>query len=126
MKTESNEINPNKLNLNLNEDFLNEKLVKYINNLSDSIKEYYKLSTNNNIYTTILVNDIEKVLNSSAPISNIIYNINNVPSHNEVSKKINENFKKLKENINSEEINLKKFFEYAKFIFKIMKDNRKE
>ena len=63
MKTESNEIIPNKLNLNLNEDFLNEKFVKYINNLSDSIKEYYKLSTNNNIYTTILVNDIEKVLN---------------------------------------------------------------
>ena len=126
MKTESNEIIPNKLNLNLNEDFLNEKFVKYINNLSDSIKEYYKLSTNNNIYTTILVNDIEKVLNSSAPISNIIYNINNVPSHNEVSKKINENFKKLKENINSEELNLKKFFEDAKFIFKKMKNKRKE
>ena len=126
MKTESNEIIPNKLNLNLNEDFLNEKFVKYINNLSDSIKEYYKLSTNNNIYTTILVNDIEKVLNSSAPTSNIIYNINNVPSHNEVSKKINENFKKLKENINSEELNLKKFFEDAKFIFKKMKNKRKE
>ena len=126
MKKESNEIIPNKLNLNLNEDFLNEKFVKYINNLSDSIKEYYKLSTNNNIYTTILVNDIEKVLNSSAPISNIIYNINNVPSHNEVSKKINENFKKLKENINSEELNLKKFFEDAKFIFKKMKNKRKE
>ena len=126
MKTESNEIIPNKLNLNLNEDFLNEKFVKYINNLSDSIKEYYKLSTNNNIYTTILVNDIEKVLNSSVPISNIIYNINNVPSHNEVSKKINENFKKLKENINSEELNLKKFFEDAKFIFKKMKNKRKE
>ena len=126
MKTESNEIIPNKLNLNLNEDFLNEKFVKYINNLSDSIKEYYKLSTNNNIYTTILVNDLEKVLNSSAPISNIIYNINNVPSHNEVSKKINENFKKLKENINSEELNLKKFFEDAKFIFKKMKNKRKE
>ena len=29
MKTESNEIIPNKLNLNLNEDFLNEKFVKY-------------------------------------------------------------------------------------------------
>ena len=81
MKTESNEIIPNKMNLNLNEDFLNEKFVKYINNLSDSIKEYYKLSTNNNIYTTILVNDIEKVLNSSAPISNIIYNINILMFH---------------------------------------------
>ena len=107
MKTEVNEKIPNKVN----EYFLKVDFVKYINNLSDSIKEYYKLSKNTSINKTIIVNDIEKELNVPESISNIIFNINNeayknVQSYNEVSKKINENFKKLKENINLEEINL--------------------
>ena len=127
MKTEVNEKIPNKVN----EYFLKVDFVKYINNLSDSIKEYYKLSKNTSINKTIIVNDIEKELNVPESISNIKFNINNeayknVQSYNEVSKKINENFKKLKENINLEEINLKKFFEDAKIIFKKMKDYRQE
>ena len=134
MKTETNEKTPKKMNLNLNEYFLNEDFVKYINNLSDSILEYYKISKNNIIYKTKLVNAIEKELNSPVPIPNIIFNINNVTynnvnnvqSNNEASKNINESFKLLKENVNLEEINLKKFFEGAKIIFKKMKDFRKE
>ena len=131
MKTEANEKIPHKMNLNLNDYFLKDDFVKYINSLSDSIKEYYKLSKNASIYKTMLVNDIEKELNLPESISNIIFNINNeaynnVQSHNEISRKIIENFKKLKENINSDEINIKKFFDDAKIIFKKMKDFRQE
>ena len=41
MKTENIEQLYNKMNLNSNEDFLNDDFIKYINALSESIKEYY-------------------------------------------------------------------------------------
>jgi hypothetical protein len=101
---------------------------KTVNSLSDSIKKYNKVSNNIiNINKTILVNTIEKELNSPESIfniNNIAYN--NIQSNNEISTKIYENFTKLKENVNSEEINLKKFFEDAKIIFKKMKDYKKK
>jgi hypothetical protein len=127
MKTEGNEKIHYKVNLNSNEYYLNEDFVKYINNLSDSIKEYHKVSKNINIYKKILLNAIEKELNSPESIfniNNIAYN--NIQSNNEISTKIYENFTKLKENVNSEEINLKKFFEDAKIIFKKMKDYKQK
>ena len=82
MKTEANEKIPHKMNLNLNDYFLKDDFVKYINSLSDSIKEYYKLSKNASIYKTMLVNDIEKELNLPESISNIIFNINNEAYNN--------------------------------------------
>ena len=128
MKTEPNEKIPHKFNLNSNECYLNDDFVKYINSLSDSIKKYNKVSNNIiNINKTILVNTIEKELNSPESIfniNNIAYN--NIQSNNEISTKIYENFTKLKENVNSEEINLKKFFEDAKIIFKKMKDYKQK
>jgi hypothetical protein len=128
MKTEPNKKIPNKFNLNSNECYLNDDFVKYINSLSDSIKKYNKVSNNIiNINKTILVNTIEKELNSPESIfniNNIAYN--NIQSNNEISTKIYENFTKLKENVNSEEINLKKFFEDAKIIFKKMKDYKQK
>ena len=127
MKTEVNEKILNKFNLNLDEDFLTEDFVKYINNLSDSIRKYCKETKNNNQTKTILINSLEKDLSESESIFNVIFNINNidynnVQSYNEVSKKINEALKKLKENVNLEEKNLMYFFEDAKIIFRKMKD----
>ena len=131
MKKEANEIIINKMNLDLNEDFLNDDFVKNINTLSDSIKEYYKVTKNTNQNKTILLNAIEKKLNESESISNILFSennedYNNVQSYNEVSKKIIEFFIKLKENINSDQRNLFSFFEDAKIIFKKLKDYRQE
>ena len=131
MKTEANEIIINKMNLDLNEDFLNDDFVKNINTLSDSIKEYYKVTKNTNQNKTILLNAIEKKLNESESIYNILFSennedYNNVQSYNEVSKKIIEFFIKLKENINSDQRNLFSFFEDAKIIFKKLKDYRQE
>jgi len=131
MNTEANGRIIHKNSLNLNEDFLKDDFVKYINTLSDSIKEYYKVSKNTNQNKIILLNAIEKKLNESESISNIIFNANNedynnVQSYNEVSTKINEFFIKLKENVNSDERNLASFFEDAKIIFRKMKDYRQE
>ena len=119
------------MNLDVNEDFLNDDFVKNINTLSDSIKEYYKVTKNTNQNKTILLNAIEKKLNESESISNILFSennedYNNVQSYNEVSKKIIEFFIKLKENINSDQRNLFSFFEDAKIIFKKLKDYRQE
>ena len=119
------------MNLNLNEDFLNHDFVKYINTLSDSIKEYYEVSKNTNQNKIILLNSIEKNIYESESITNILFsenneNDNNVRSYNEVSKKINQFFIKLKENVNSDERNLLFFFEDAKIIFKKLEEYRQE
>ena len=131
MKTENFEQLYNKMNLNSNEDFLNDDFIKYINALSESIKEYYKVTKNTNQNKTVLLNIIEQKLNESESISNIIFNVNNedynkFQSYYEVTKKIIEFFRKLKENVNSDEKNLSSFFEDAKLIFKKMKDYRQE
>ena len=131
MKTENIEQLYNKMNLNSNEDFLNDDFIKYINALSESIKEYYKVTKNTNQNKTVLLNIIEQKLNESESISNIIFNVNNedynkFQSYYEVTKKIIEFFRKLKENVNSDEKNLSSFFEDAKLIFKKMKDYRQE
>ena len=131
MKTERNEEMPNKKNLNLDEVFLNDDFIKYINALSESIKEYYIVTKNTNKNKIILLNIIEKKLNESESMSNIIFNANNedydkFQSYNEIYKNIFEFFKNLKENVISDEKNLSSFFEDAKLIFKKMKDYREE
>jgi len=131
MKAEDIDKISNKMNLNLNEDFLNDDFIKYINALSESIKEYYKVTKNTNQNKIVLLNIIEKKLNESESISNIIFNVNNedynnVQSYYELTKKTIEFFQKLKENVHSDEKNLSSFFEDAKLIFKKMKDYRQE
>ena len=131
MKAEDIDKISNKMNLNLNEDFLNDDFIKYINALSESIKEYYKVTKNTNQNKIVLLNIIEKKLNESESISNIIFNVNNedynnIQSYYELTKKTIEFFKKLKENVHSDEKNLSSFFEDAKLIFKKMKDYRQE
>ena len=127
MEKEANEKIINKMNLNLDDDFLYDDFVKYLNTLSDSIWEYYKVSKNTNQNKTILLNAIEKQLNESESISNFIFidnneDNNNVQSNNEESKKIIEFLIKLKENVNSDERNLLSFFEDTKILIKKLKD----
>ena len=68
MKAEDIDKISNKMNLNLNEDFLNDDFIKYINALSESIKEYYKVTKNTNQNKIVLLNIIEKKLNESESI----------------------------------------------------------
>ena len=59
MKTEENENNLRK-SLNSKEDILNNTIIKYINILSDSIREYYKVSINIIQNKNILINIFRK------------------------------------------------------------------
>ena len=132
MKTEEKEKNSSsKPKSKLNQSNLTNEIISYINNLSDSIREYCKVSKNINKNKNILINSIENELNASESILNTIFNensldLNLIESYKNISKKTKETFNKLKLNINSEDKNLTCFFEDAKIIFKKMKDRRQE
>lgn len=87
----------------------NDEFVSYINSLSDSIKEYFKVTSNVNKNKNILINSLESELNS-LQISNNIY------------KKLIDTISLLKMEINSADNNLSLFFEDLKIIFKKMKE----
>ena len=132
MKTEEKEKNSSsKPKSKLNKSNLSNEIISYINNLSDSIRQYYKVSKMINKNKNIIINSIENELNASESILNTIFNensldLNLIESYKNVSKKTKETFNKLKLNINSEDKNLISFFEDAKIIFKKMKDSRQE
>ena len=110
MKTEGNIIKNNrKINSVPNKNYFSE-FINSINTLSNSIKEYYIVTKNTiqNKYT--LIDSIEKDLN-------II-----LSTDDNLSEVFRDNFHKLKLNIDSDENNLKFFFDDAKIIFKKMKD----
>ena len=87
----------------------NDEFVSYINSLSDSIKEYFKVTSNVNKNKNILINSLESELNSlEIPIN--------------ISKKLNDTISVLKMEINSADKNLSLFFEDMKIIFKKMKE----
>ena len=114
-------------NLKLNDAVINDEFVNYINTLSDSIREYYKVSKNISKNKTILVNSIENDVNLS---ESILFNednttINKAQSIANLTENMKKNLSKLKLNSNSEDKNLIHFFEDAKVIFKKMKDKRK-
>ena len=114
-------------NLKLNDAVINDEFVNYINTLSDSIREYYKVSKNISKNKTILVNSIENDVNLS---ESILFNednttINKAQSIANLTENMKKNLSKLKLNSNSEDKNLIDFFEDAKVIFKKMKDKRK-
>ena len=128
MNTESNASTSQKSN-NV-ELIFNDNFINYINILSDSIKEFYKVSKNVSKNKNVLivfaqkeVNDLDFILNNITQ-TNPIYNDNN--SFNIILEKLREIFKKMQLNINSEEKNLNFFFEDAKILFKKMKDKRQE
>ena len=114
-------------NLKLNDAVINDEFVNYINTLSDSIREYYKVSKNISKNKTILVNSIENDVNLS---ESILFNednaiINKAQSIANLTENMKKNLSKLKLNSNSGDKNLIHFFEDAKVIFKKMKDKRK-
>ena len=113
--------------LKLDDAVINDEFVNYINSLSDSIREYYKVSKNITKNKTILVNAIENEVNLS---ESILFNednttMNKAQSLANATENIKKNLSKLKLNVNSGEKNLLLFFEDAKVIFKKMKDKRK-
>ena len=87
----------------------NEEFVSYINSLSESIKEYFKVTSNVNKNKNILINSLESELSSLE-----------IP--NNINKKINDTISILKMEINSADNNLSLFFEDMKIIFKKMKE----
>jgi hypothetical protein len=112
MKTEGNERNSGRFNLNYNEEHSYTNFIKYINALSDIIKEYYKVSINIIKNKIILINNLEQKLNpqSQEQISN------------NDSIKLMDIFGKLKINITSSKINLENFIQDAKIVFNEMKE----
>ena len=108
MKTEGNEI---KNNLTKNEGFLTDRFIIYINMLSDSIKEYYKVSTNTIKNKNILINSLEEELShfqGSIP-TNILISLTDIINN-------------IKLNLSSSQNNLMNFFEDGRIIFKEMKE----
>lgn len=108
MKTERNEDNIRKPEFDESEDLLGNSFINYINILSDSIKEYYKISTDIIENKMILFNKIQNELNGSIGDSN--------------QNKFVILLKNLKLNIELSKINLYNFFDDAKILFKKMKD----
>lgn len=110
---------------------INDSLIEYINTLSDSIREYYKVSKNVNKNKSMLINLVETEINKSKLILNDIFNKkeineNDINSFNTIIVKIIDIFGKIKLNISSEDNNLIYFFEDAKILFKKMKEKRQE
>ena len=127
MRTESN-INSLKKK-QFNDVLFNDEFIGYINSLSDSIKEFHKVSNNVNKNKKLLISLAEEEINISESVINklkeeIKYeDINTIDS---IIEKIKDILNKLKLNIISEEKNLIYFFEDAKILFKNMKDKRQE
>lgn len=96
-------------NSSQNKLLFNDEFVSYINSLSDSIKEYFKVTSNVNKNKNILINSLESDLTSLMD-----FQTND-------SKKIKDTISLLKLEINSDEKNLSLFFEDMKILFKKMK-----
>ena len=123
MKTEPSQNNSKKININNSKK--DDGFINLINILSDSIKEYYKVTKNANKNENILTNRAQKEINNFE-----LYLKNNLKLNDEKIKLFNGNINKILNNldlnITSNENNLTFFFEDAKIIFKKMKDERQE
>ncbi len=104
----------NEENSNKNKFLYNDEFISYINSLSDSIKEYFTVTSNVNKNKKIILNSLENELNSSINLPNNIF------------KNLNESISLLKLEINSDEKNLSLFFEDMKILFKKMKVKHQE
>lgn len=102
--------------LKLDDAVINDEFVNYINSLSDSIREYYKVSKNITKNKTILVNAIENEVNLS---ESILFNednttMNKAQSLANATENIKKNLSKLKLNVNSGDKNLLLFLRMPK------------
>ena len=113
MTTFENERNSTQINISQNTLFCNDEFISYINTLSDSIKEYYRAATNSNKNKNIFINNLENELNS-------------LNSSNNIYIKIKDSISILKKEINTDDNNLKLFYEDLKIIFKKMKDKHQQ
>ena len=103
--------------------------ISLINGLSDSIKEYYKVSRNNIKEANSFLSFYEHEGKSIQLLMDQIINSNSYQRVNEVFQqipKINKIMSELKLNTKSNELNLNLFFDDAKILFKRMKLKRKE
>ena len=109
---------------------LNDEFIGYINTLSDSIKEFYKVSKNVNKNINILLNLAGVELNNTESVINTLIkeqiNINGINSINGVTERLRDILNKLQMNIISEKNNINYFFEDAKLLFKKMKEKRQQ
>ena len=103
--------------------------VPLINNLNDSIKEYYKVSRHNIIELTNIISYYSEQDKSIELLLSEIINTNKYEKMNELRDKINiikGVLNQLKLNSNSARKNLDLFFEDVKVIFKNMQIKRKQ
>ena len=132
IKTEPNIQNSKTLNSNKNSNdaISNEEFIGLINTLSDSIKEFYKVSKNVNKTKNMLINLAEGEINLIETILDKLskkeINYEEINSFSNIIEKLRDIFNKLQLNIISEEKNLIFFFEDAKVLFKKMKEKRQE
>ena len=132
IKTEPNIQNSKSLNSNKNSNdaVFNEEFIGLINTLSDSIKEFYKVSKNVNKNKNMLISLAEGEINLTETIIDKISkkesNPEEINSLNTITEKLRDIFNKLQLNIISDEKNLIFFFEDAKILFKKMKEKRQE
>ena len=106
-----------------------DEFISLINSLSDSIKEFYKVSKYNISETSSFISYYEEQGQSMSLLIKEILNNNQYERISEFIEKIdkiNEIINQLQNNTNSNEQNLNLFFQDAKTLFKKMKMKRKE
>ena len=128
MQTEPNTKTPKKSIYN--EVIFNEDFIGYINTLSDSIKEYFKVSKNICKNKNMLISLVEKEVNDLDSLYNNTFkekfNYDEMNTFNAIFEKIRDIFHKIQINITSEEKNLIFFIEDAKVLFNKMREKRQE
>ena len=128
MKTEANETY--RQISKFKEIILDDEFIGYINTLSDSIKEFYKVSKNVNKNINILFKLAEDELNNSESVINSFLrqqiNINDISSISGINERLRDILGNLQMNLLSEEKNINFFFEDAKLLFKNMKEKRQQ
>ena len=114
----------NKLNTIYDVEFVN-----YINALSDSIKEYSKVTMSNISESSKCLNHFKIVLEQINQIILTMINSNSLNGINEILQKIDifrQNIENLETNVSSNSESITLFFDDAKFLFKKMKEQRKK
>ena len=127
--TPKNTHRPPPLNPEMYNQIYDVEFVSLINNLNESIKEYYKVSKNNiNEANTILLSYEQQ----AQDILNLMQHIINTSSNEKLEvlfgqiPKVLEVITQMKINASSNNNNLNMFFDDAKILFKNMKSKRKE
>ena len=109
------------------QDIYDEEFISLINCLSDSIKEYYKISKHNLKETNKFLENFESQWKSTQNTLNSLIQNSLLSNKNELFQTISQSqniINQLQNNSQSNESNLNLFFEDAKILFKKMKSKR--